>query len=387
MNLDKSLASMVNLSDARRAASACEHVDINSTVQQCPASQPHLFVVPVRYALSEEPASHPACQPGTQTQSHPMAARLLRAGFVYVWQGSGPLQRYAVAENNLLLSQGLDEDDTVVQSGTLSGLALAKQQDAWLLYSEIPLNPAACADLRDPQQRAKRMRQLDLRQVVNTLQAPHCVPLSESKSVMAELIPSTYDLAMAIDYQRHQPALRESADQLGKKVMADPTPDNIKAYTDAMHWLHEREKVSAGYPAVSDDVTPPGEWSAEQWAATRTQDLMERAHVQAHGLFTVLACLDDDLGVLRDINHEQELIESRHEQWQADNNLRLSIGGFVRSLITEDGAEVAASLSYRYREHEIELTPEQGKTLLKAHHRLDELFKEETRINQQRGRQ
>ncbi|MGO1270528.1 MAG: toxin VasX [Pseudomonas helleri] len=387
MNLDKSLTSMVNLSDARRAASACEHVDINSTVQQCPASQPHLFVVPVRYALSEEPASHPTCQPGTQTQSHPMAARLLRAGFVYVWQGSGPLQRYAVAENNLLLSQGLDEDDTVVQSGTLSGLTLAKQQDAWLLYSEIPLNPAACAELHNPQQRAKRMRQLDLLQVVNTLQAPHCAPLSESKSVMAELIPSTYDLAMAIDYRSHQPALRENADELGKKVMADPTPDNIKAYTDAMHWLHEREKVSAGYPAVSDDVTPPGEWSAEQWATTRTQDLMERAHVQSSGLFTVLACLDDDLGVLRDINHEQELIESRHEQWQADNNLRLSIGGFVRSLITEDGAEVAASLSYRYREHEIELTPEQGKPLLKAHHRLDELFKEETRINQQRGRQ
>ncbi|MES2870046.1 MAG: hypothetical protein V4749_10790, partial [Pseudomonadota bacterium] len=99
------------------------------------------------------------------------------------------------------------------------------------------------------------------------------------------------------------------------------------------------------------------------------------------------ACLDDDLGVLRDINHEQELVESRHEQWQADNNLRLSIGGFVRSLITEDGAEVAGNLSYRYREHDIELTSEQGKTLLTAHHRLDELFKEESRINQQRGGQ
>lgn len=381
MNLDKSLASMVNLSDARRAASACEHVDINSTVQQCPASQSHLFVVPVRYALSEEPASHPACQPGTQTQSHPMAARLLRAGFVYVWQGSGPLQRYAVAENNLLLSQGLDEDDTVVQFGTLSGLALTKQQDAWLLYSEIPLNPAACAGLHDPQQRAKRMRQLDLRQVANTLQAPHCAPLSESKNVMAELIPSTYDLAMAIDYQRHQPALRESADQLGKKVMADPTPDNIKAYTDAMHWLHEREKVSASYPAVSDDVTPPGEWSAEQWTATRTQDLMERAHVQAHGLFTVLACLDDDLGVLRDINHEQELIESRHEQWQADNNLRLSIGGFVRSLITEDPDEVIGMLIYRYREQDIELTREQAQMLLDTRTRLEQLARERYAAN------
>lgn len=385
MNLDKSLASMVNLSDARRAASACEHVDINSTVQQCPASQPHLFVVPVRYALSEEPASHPACQPGTQTQSHPMAARLLRAGFVYVWQGSGPLQRYAVAENNLLLSQRLDEDDTVVQSGTLSGLALAKQQDAWLLYSEIPLNPAACAELHNPQQRAKRMRQLDLLQVVNTLQAPHCAPLSESKSVMAELIPSTYDLAMAIDYRRHQPALRENADELGKKVMADPTPDNIKAYTDAMHWLHEREKVSAGYPAVSDDVTPPGEWSAEQWATTRTQDLMERAHVQARGLFTVLACLDDDLGVLRDINHEQELIESRHEQWQADNNLRLSIGGFVRSLITEDPDEVIGMLIYRYREQDIELTREQAQMLLNARTRLEQLARQRYTANIRRG--
>lgn len=385
MNLDKSLTSMVNLSDARRAASACEHVDINSTVQQCPASQAHLFVVPVRYALSEEPASHPTCQPGTQTQSHPMAARLLRAGFVYVWQGSGPLQRYAVAENNLLLSQGLDEDDTVVQSGTLSGLALAKQQDAWLLYSEIPLNPAACAELHNPQQRAKRMRQLDLRQVANTLQAPHCAPLSESKSVMAELIPSTYDLAMAIDYRRHQPALRENADELGKKVMADPTPDNIKAYTDAMHWLHEREKVSAGYPAVSDDVTPPGEWSAEQWATTRTQDLMERAHVQSSGLFTVLACLDDDLGVLRDINHEQELIESRHEQWQADNNLRLSIGGFVRSLITEDPDEVIGMLIYRYREQDIELTREQAQMLLDTRTRLEQLARERYAANVPHG--
>ncbi|WP_278941346.1 toxin VasX [Pseudomonas helleri] len=381
MSLDKSLAALVNLAEARRAASACEHVDINSTVQQCPASQPHLFVVPVRYALSEEPASHPACQPGTQTQSHPMAARLLRAGFVYVWQGSGPLQRYAVAENNLLLSQGLDEDDTVVQSGTLSGLALAKQQDAWLLYSEIPLNPAACADLHDPQQRAKRMRQLDLRQVANTLQAPHCAPLSESKSVMAELIPSTYDLAMAIDYRRHQPALRASADQLGKKVMADPSPDNIKAYTDAMHWMHEREKVSAGYPAVSDDVTPPGEWSAEQWAATRTQDLMKQAHAQSRGLFTVLACLDDDLGVLRDINHEQELIESRHEQWQADNNLRLSIGGFVRSLITEDPDEVIGMLIYRYREQDIELTREQAQMLLDTRTRLEQLARERYAAN------
>jgi len=385
MNLDKSLASVVNLAGARRAASACEHVDINSTVQQCPTSQPQIFVVPVRYAFSEEPASYPTCQPGVESKSHPMAARLLRAGFMYIWQGRGPLQRYAVAENNLLCSQGLDEDDTVVQTGTQSGIALDKHQDAWMLYCEIPLNAASCEQLREPEMRTKRMRRLDLRQVANTLQAPHCAPLTESKSVMAELIPSTYDLALAIEYQRHQPALRANADELGKKMMAAPTPVNIKAYTDAMQWLHEREKVSAGFPDVSDDVTPPGEWSAEQWATTRTQDLMERAHSQSRGLFTVLVCLDDDLGVLRDINHEQELIESRHEQWQADNNLRLSIGGFVRSLITQDPEEVIGMLIYRYREQDIELTREQAQMLLNARTRLEQLARERYTANIRRG--
>ena len=387
MSFDKSLATVVNLAEARRAASARDHVDINSTVQQCPASQPQIFVVPVRYALSEEPASHPAFQSGVETQSHPIAARLLRTGFLYVWQGDGPLQRYAMAENNLLRSQELDGDDTVINVGTQSGIALDKHQEAWMLYSEIPLNLTSCEQLSKPENRTQRMRRLDLRQVANTLQAPHCVPLGEAKQVMGELIPSTYDLALAIDYQRNQPTLQKRADELGNEVIKDPTPNTIKAYTDTQHWLSERAKVAAQYPPVPDDVPAPGEWSAVSWAPTTTQSLMETAHSQSRGLYTVLVCLDDDLGVLRDINHEQELIESRHEKWQADNNLRLSIGGFVRSLITEDGAEVAGNLSYRYREHDIELTPEQGKTLLKAHHRLDELFKEESRINQQRGRQ
>ncbi|MFJ7885191.1 toxin VasX [Pseudomonas sp. NPDC096917] len=378
---------MVNLAEARRAANAREHVDINSTVQQCPASQPQIFVVPVRYALSEEPASHSACQPGVEPKSHPMAARLLRTGFVYVWQGNGPLQRYAMAENHLLREQELEDDDTVINVGTHSGIALDKHQEAWMLYSEIPLNSTSCAHLSEPENRAKRMRRLDLRQVANTLQAPHCVPLTEANTLMAELIPSTYDLALAIDYQRNQPALHKQAEQLGKEAINDPTPSTIKDYTDTQRWLSERAKVAAQYPPVPDDIPAPGEWSAVPWAPTTTQSLMETAHTQSRGLYTVLACLDDDLGVLRDINHEQELVESRHEQWQADNNLRLSIGGFVRSLITEDGAELAGNLSYRYREHDIELTPEQGKTLLKAHHRLDELFKEESRINQQRGRQ
>ena len=385
MSLDKSLATVVNLAEARRAANAREHVDINSTVQQCPASQPQIFVVPVRYALSEEPASHSACQPGVEPKSHPMAARLLRTGFIYVWQGNGPLQRYAMAENHLLREQELEDDDTVINVGTHSGIALDKHQDAWMLYSEIPLNSTSCAHLSQPENRAKRMRRLDLRQVANTLQAPHCVPLTEANTLMAELIPSTYDLALAIDYQRNQPALHKQAEQLGKEAINDPTPSTIKDYTDTQRWLSERAKVAAQYPPVPDDIPAPGEWSAVPWAPTTTQSLMETAHTQSRGLYTVLACLDDDLGVLRDINHEQELVESRHEQWQADNNLRLSIGGFVRSLITEDPDEVIGMLIYRYREQDIELTREQAQMLLNARTRLEQLARERYTANIRRG--
>lgn len=391
MSHDKTLDTLCRLAEADRVAKTFEHVDINSTVQQCPASQSQIFVIPVRYSLSEEPASHPASQPGVEPQSHPMAARLLRTGFVYVWQGRGPLQRYAMALNKLLRTQELDDDDTIVQVGSLSGVALDKHQEAWMLYSEIPLNPASYQQLSEPEHRTKRMRRLDLRQVANTLQAPHCPPLKDASQVMAELRPDTYDRAVAIDCQQNGAAYQKAEQQLAQQVFAETNPRsrqiNIKAYIDAKRWNTERCAVVARNPGIKADSPPAGEWSAEPWAPFRTTEVLELAHNQAQGLYTVFACLDDDLGVLRDINHEQELVESRHEQWQADNNLRLSIGGFVRSLITEDGAEVAGNLSYRYRDHDIELTPEQGKTLLEAHHRMDGLFREETRINQQRGAQ
>ena len=393
MSADKGLAAAVNLSEATRAAKARPHTDINSSVRQCQASPSHIFVVPVRYALSEKPVklsdfqfgvkavSHPAFQPGVETKSHPMAARLLRSGFVYVWQGKGPLQRYTVAQNHLLRAQALDDDDTVVNFGTLSGIALDKHQEAWMLYSEIPLNPISCAQLSEPEIRAKRMRCLDLRQVANALQAPHCVPFKEAKSIMGELIPELYDLALAIDYQRKQSKLQTCADELGNKAIKDPTPDTINAYTNTQRWLSERAKVAAQYSHVPADIPAPGEWSAVSWEPTTTQSLMEIAHTQSRGLYTVLACLDDDLGVLRDINHEQEQVESRHEQWQADNNLRLSIGGFVRSLITEDADEVIGMLVYRYREQDIELTREQAQMLLDTRTRLESLARDRYAAN------
>ncbi|WP_256214649.1 toxin VasX [Pseudomonas sp. H1h] len=79
------LAMVDEAAQAEREAKAQPHVDINCTVHPCPASQPELFVVPVRYALAHEKAEHACCVPGITPQSRPIAARRLRAGFVYLW--------------------------------------------------------------------------------------------------------------------------------------------------------------------------------------------------------------------------------------------------------------------------------------------------------------
>ena len=379
MSADK-LEMVDRLAQADRAAKAMPHEDINSHMTPCPASQPEVFVVPVRYALAEEKAPHPCCVPGVTSRSHPMAARRLRAGFLYLWQDQGPLKRYAVAPNGLLSEQALEADPTVVLSGTLAGLPLKKIHNAWMLFSEFPLNPEHCQSLSESSaKRSAHMRQMALRTVANELQAPHCPPLAKADQVMAELIPAIYARSMKAD-QKHG---GEDTAALGAAAIKDPTTSNINAYTGARHRIREREKVIAQYPEASDE--PPGEWSAERWEGQSTQDWLETAQEQARGLFPVFACLDDDLGVLRDINHEQEWVETRHEQWVGDNNLRLSIGGFVRSLVSEDGAELAGTFNYRYKDRDITLTPEQAKVMLDTQHQLDDELKAETQARRYGG--
>ncbi|MGO2284580.1 toxin VasX [Pseudomonas lundensis] len=390
MSHEQLLATLSRLEAAERAACGHESIDVNSVAGQCPAYQPYVFVLPVRYALSEEASTHAAAQPGVTPQSHPMAARLLREGFVYVWQGSEGLKRYAVAINRCLHEQPLEADDTRVERGKLFGLTLSKHEPAWMLYSEYPLTPEACQQLADPQARAQHMRVFDLRQLANELRTPHCVPLNEADQLMGELIPETYARTVTLDHLHNGKAHKAHEQQWAQRVFKNRPTDNlthnITQWLDAQRWNSERIRVAASHPEMTAEHTVPGEWSAVQWAPFTVQQVLEGAHQQAQGLYAVLACLDDDLGVLRDINHEQEQVESRHEQWQQDHQLRLSIGGFIRSLITEDGAEVAGQVSYRYREHELELTPEQGEQLLKADRDLHELFREEARLNQRRGR-
>ncbi|MFW9085290.1 toxin VasX, partial [Pseudomonas sp. P2758] len=131
--------------DKNRNLAAADHAaqcqfgdeDLSSPATTCPAQQPEIFVVPSRYAMAEQAAEHADFAPTSPTKSHPMALRRLRAGYVYLWHAEGPLKRYAVAADGLLVEQSLTQPHAALTTGEKAGIALNKSTDAWMLYSEV----------------------------------------------------------------------------------------------------------------------------------------------------------------------------------------------------------------------------------------------------------
>ena len=358
-----------------------EQDDLSSPVASCPARQAEVFIVPVRYALAEQAAAHARCKPASKPHSHPMALRRLRPGYLYLWHEQGPLRRFAVAADGQLLEQGLDDAASDVPNGSIAGIALNKQHDALLLYTEIPLTTAVHQRLAtEPNERRAHMRRISLTQVARTLEADHCPALDSADQVMGELMPEIRDRALSHDYAQNGDAYREGVDALGQQMMGDPTPERVQAYVHTRTWLHEREQAAARQPQAAEH--PPGEWSAQPWDVPATDTWLNQARSQAGALHGVFASLDDDLGVLRDLNREQGMVNLREEAWDHQNAHKGLIAGFINSLISEDGAELSNLLNYRYRDRDIQLTPEQGDTLLKAKNELKPLLDEETEINQ-----
>ncbi|WP_415760514.1 toxin VasX [Pseudomonas sp. LT1P18] len=376
-----------NLAAADQAAQ-CQFGDeeLSSPATTCPARQPEIFVVPSRYAMAEQSAEHADFAPSSPTKSHPMALRRLRAGYVYLWHAEGPLKRYAVASDGLLVEQPLTQPHSALTTGENAGIAVNKSTDAWMLYSEVPLGKDACERLKKNGERRKRMRQIALTDVAKRLSAKHCPPLEKAPTLVAELMPKVREKTLAHEHQKNGATDREGVKEQRKTAQAAPTQDNIKAYSASSESLREREQA-AGTQPPGEPVVEPGNWSASPWELAPTQAWLDKAKSESAPLYAVFAALDDDLGVLRDIDHEQNKVEAEHEEWVADNSLRQTIGSFIRNMVTEDGGEVANLLNYRYREHNLQLTPEQGDTLIDSQKQLNTLMLEETRINQQRGRQ
>ncbi|WP_338132760.1 toxin VasX, partial [Pseudomonas citronellolis] len=273
------------------------HDDARNPIASCPARQNELYVVPARYALAEHPARHASLQPAVRASSHPMALRRLRGGFLYLWHGQGPLQRYAVAADGLLQAQPLTADESVLLRGSQAGFALDKRHDAWLLYSEIPLGADACAQLAEAGIRQRRMRHVALGEVALRLQALHCPPLDASETLLAELMPEVRERVLAKEHTQNREADKRRTRELAERMNAAPTQENVRAYIHAMEWYNAGSQAAMRHPQAEQEDTP-GAWSAQVWEVPATSAWLDSARSEAGELHAVLAVLDDDLGVL-----------------------------------------------------------------------------------------
>src|SRR5690606_11525865 len=145
-------------------------------------------------------------------------------------------------------------------------------------------------------------------------------------------------------------------------------------------WLQEHQRVAA--EMKDDSQHRPGYWSSEPWDIRRSDAWLNQARQQVGGLHAVLVAVDDILGMLRDLNHGQARTTKMEEQWNELNGHKGLMAGFINSLRHEDGAELAGIINYRYRDVDMQLTPEQGELLLQAQRDLQPTLDEETEINQ-----
>ncbi|WP_417607785.1 toxin VasX [Oceanimonas baumannii] len=367
-----------------------EQEEVASPAASCPIIQNKVYIAPVRYALAEQAAQHPNFNPAFQAVSHPQALRMLREGYLYLWQEQEGLRRFAVNQSGLITEQALSGPYAKEKpQGGEPGVMLNGDEPVFLLFTERPLLPAHYENLQQSStERQQKMRRFQLSPLQGLAPGtkpavPHCMPAEET--LLAELMPEIKERVNAVDYRDNGDKYRADVDGLGERMMENPTPTAVQAYIHSRTWLSNLEQAYHQH----GDKEEAGQWSAVQWNTRNAQFWLEKAcsDAQKQGLQPWLLALDDRLGDLRDINNEQELVEGEHQQWQEEHSHRTAIAGFIRSLITEDGAELAQRLSYRFREQDIEITPEQGEQLLDAQSRLKPLLAEETRINHERGRQ
>lgn len=382
---------LLALSDAEQSAKhEFDTEELNVPVASCPLLKDKLYIAPARYALAESPAEHINFEPAFKANSHPQALRMLREGYLYLWQDQDKagLRRFAINKQGLLLEQELNAPHNKEQSNQGEpGVTLAHHLSIFLVFTEMPLLVEHYEALqKSASKRKQHMREFSLsalqgHSVDEPPQIAHCLPAKAS--LVAELMPQAQAQAAAIDYRENGDKYRADVDALGQIMMKNPTQDTIAAYVHTRTWLTQLEQHSYQDPGAE----PSGLWSAKPWNLQAAHTWFDKINIKAQqqDLQPWLLAIDDLLGDFRDINHEQGLVETEHEQWQEENSQRTAIGGFIRSLIQEDGGEIAQRLNYQFREHNIEITPEQGDTLLDAQRKLLPLIDEETINGQSRS--
>lgn len=363
---------------------------IDSSINSCPAQLNEIYIVPTRYALSDIKAEYSSFQPPKQSECKKQAVRRLRNGYLYLWQSSIGLKQFIVAKDGTLVETAFNDAKVELETASFCGIKVKKDEPVRLLYIEgVPLTKEVHNKLvANAEYRNTKMQEFNLQPLIIKEEVTHCVPITENEKVMAELMPeiqakflayqvyldkTLIDPKVPATYAKTQirPGMELSED--GIVTISSPREymARIELYNKMVEYQEKLRNAVSKYP---DQTEPPGIWSDVRWDSEAVNLWLNKTKKEACLEEIFIIILSDNIGISRDIECLQRHQEEIHEKWLADNSIKTTIAGFIRSLISEDPSELSSGLEYRYKPEQLQLTETQTQELVRLNNQIDKRY-------------
>lgn len=386
-------------------------VSINSAIHPCPITDSLVYIVPTRYAISEQQANYKYLAPLYLTGKE-IAVRPLRQGYLYLYQPSSKLRQFTVTEKGHFIEHISYSKTSILLVEGDKGITVKGDEALYLMYCEgVPLTEDKFNQLNNSESlRQQHMQKVDVEQLSYNNTQYHSVPLDDAEQVMAELQPLNQDKQKVIEFYQQYPnypdlSMYSSDYARGIAQHYQSINDYIAKQAKANNWTEEEASQQQTELSIlinkypKSQVNQAGAWSAYKWQSTEQiqtwleslkqeshtiarqklqsisdavgqkaqeeqqktgddkkqaekekLDLIMRSNYYRHSMPSYLIVLNDHIGLMQDVERIQVYEAARHEQWINYNSVRTTIAGFIRNLTTTNPNELKSRLAYRFRD-------------------------------------
>lgn len=403
----------------------------DSAIQSCPLKEEQVFIVPTRYACSEESYQFNGILSYNLNKTHNTAIRKIRPGYLYLWQASTGLRQFTITEQGSFVETAVQDQSQNLKSGGLYGLMLQANEEALLCYIEgIPLDQENTKKLSNSASfRKAKMRSVNLEQLkLGANDVKHTIHINESDQVIAELLENKTKKIAEEYYQKYPDSIIYRYSEIYSSKRYEQSEATLKQYIqeqlqannltgeDARHF--EVDLRLALYRYNKEQNLAEGIWSTTEWNLTNTKSWLDEIKNEAeknrvnlstifykaktdriketpnnpndpeykkldkldsyykNALPAYFIVLDDPIGMMADIEKTQNLEIKLFEAWQAKHSIRTTIAQFIKSLTTQQGSELASRLAYKYKGNAFKPTNAQADEMLMYAEKIEKRYEQ-----------
>lgn len=181
-------------------------VSINSAIHPCPITDSLVYIVPARYAISEQQANYKYLATLYLTGKE-IAVRPLRQGYLYLYQPSSKLRQFTVTEKGHFIEHISYSKTSILLVEGDKGITVKGDEPLYLMYCEgVPLTEDKFNQLNNSESlRQQHMQKIDVELLSYKNTQYHTVPLDDAEQVMAELQPLNEEKQKVIEFYKQYP--------------------------------------------------------------------------------------------------------------------------------------------------------------------------------------